>query len=159
MPGTLAGAKQCGFPSPSTWVCKPVLRFVMGTTRLEFVSISAYLQMHFFLICILIVWTVVCNSGWWCVFMCLRLSWYGQWHTLEVCTHSESFVWLCWWVGVACWMSVWNVCGIKRVLCATYEGGGLSVWEWGKGWSVCVALCVWRLCRPAPSHRTFCLVQ
>ena len=38
-------------------------------------------------------------------------------------------------------MSVWNGCGIKCVLCATYEGGGLSVWKWGKGWSVWHYVC------------------
>ena len=130
MPSTLAEAQQHGFPSPILEFAN-VLRFVMGTTWLELVSISAYLQIHFVLICILIILTVVCNSQWWCTFMCLHLSSHGQWHTLEVCTHTESSAGMCWWVAVACWMSVWNVCGIVFVICCLQRGG---IWVYGGGW-------------------------
>ena len=130
MPSTLAEAQQRGFPSPLLESAN-VLRFVMGTTWLEFVSISAYLQIHFVLICILIVLTVVCNAQWWCMCMCLHLSSHGQGYILEVCTHTESSAGMCRWVAVVCWMSVWNVCGTVFVMCCLQRGG---VWVYGGGW-------------------------
>ena len=129
----------------------------MGPTWLEFVSISAYLQIHFVLICILIVLTVVCDSQWWCMFTCLHLSSCGQWHTLK-CVHKLRVLWGC----VSGWLlHVEWVCGMcveLSLLCAAYKGGRSGCTGVAEG-LVCVALCLWRLYWPALPHRTSRIIQ
>lgn len=125
---------------PPTWVCKHVLRFVMGTTCFEFLYFSILAiafcpNLDFYRM-----YGCMPVSVLMAVFMCFywHSPWYGKWHSLAwLYTRWGSCMVVL--VGDACWASVWNACGIKCVLCAASEGGGLSVWRWGRaGGFVCM---------------------